>query len=623
MISFYITLKMSRKRGKRRTKMEKKVVFYEDFGAKGDGVTDDFIAFRDAHAYANENKLPVKAKEGATYYLHDTLVDGVVSSIRVCTDVDWTGAEIIIDDSDIDYFDGTRRACTHMFYVSSDYEKKIMTLDNEEDAKKLRALGSIGEKYGTTHIDLGLGYPAMLVIYNSNHEVYRRSGKAYEKRGSGNPGSAQHELIVVDENGKIDPSTPFMFDYEEITRVDIIRDDIKPITIKGTTVTTRACRVNARTYITQEDGTTVKRDASYYARGMCVNRSHTVVDGVRHVVVGEFTPDEHRAGFLGPHYAGFFSGLEANEITFKNCVMQGRRYYRIQGTYDLSGNLVNKITFDSCVQSNFWIDAEGNPAEWEKGDLSMRWNDINGTRIRHCWGVGGTNFCKNMTYINSKLSRFDAHCGLYNGKIIDSCLTFFAITGKGDFTVKNTHWYSTDNGNVDSPLIYMRGDYGCTWEGSVTLDNVTAHINDDFWIFMHAFSNWNYGYKCYIPNFEINNLRILKRATGEDVGPGYEIDVMNRYKDKYMHREKTYSTPLIRNINHTWTVLEDDFTNDNPTGKPEYIKITNNEAGYLFKLPYDDDPDSFFAETKFIYGEGEDEYYIGTAHENTKTFKFN
>lgn len=600
--------------------METKYVYYEDFGAKGDGVTDDFLALRAAHAYANKNNLPVKAKEGAVYYLHHTMVDGVASYIEVQTDTDWTGAEIIIDDTDIDYYDGSKMAMVHLFQITSPYEKIIWTLDDEEQAKKLRALGSIGEKFGTTHIDLGLGYPAMLVIYNSKHEVYRRSGAAYEKRG--NAGMAQHELIVVDENGKIDPSTPFMFDYDQITRVDIIRDDVKPLTLKGSVITTRASRVNARVFLKKEDGTEYKRDAGYYLRGICVKRSHTLVEGLRHVVVGEVTPDEHRAGLAGPNYSGFFYGFEANEVTFKNCVVQGRRYYRIQGTYDLGANLVNKIVFDGCVQSNFWIDADGNPTEWGKGDLSMRWNDINGTKVRHCWGVGGTNFCKNMAYRNSKLSRFDAHCGLLNGEIINSHLTFFAITGKGDFVVRNTHWYSSDNGVTDSALVYMRGDYGCTWDGNVILDNVTAHINDDFWIFFHGFGNWYYGYKCVLPNYDINNLRIVKRSTGEDVGKDYEFDVMWKYKDKYMHREKTACSPLVRNVDCKWTVFEDNFNNDNPVTPPDFFRVTNNEAGYVYRLPRDPDPDSFFANTKFYYGEGEDEYYLGTDHENTQNFKF-
>ena len=40
--------------------MEKNAVFYKDFGAVGDGVTDDFHAIKAAHDYANEHKLPVK-----------------------------------------------------------------------------------------------------------------------------------------------------------------------------------------------------------------------------------------------------------------------------------------------------------------------------------------------------------------------------------------------------------------------------------------------------------------------------------------------------------------------------------------------------------------------------------
>ena len=44
----------------------KKFVTYEEFGAVGDGKTDDIDAIVAAHEYANANLLPVKASDDAT-----------------------------------------------------------------------------------------------------------------------------------------------------------------------------------------------------------------------------------------------------------------------------------------------------------------------------------------------------------------------------------------------------------------------------------------------------------------------------------------------------------------------------------------------------------------------------
>ena len=42
--------------------MKNNFVCYEDFGAVGDGVADDFAAIYRAHEYANENHLPVRGR---------------------------------------------------------------------------------------------------------------------------------------------------------------------------------------------------------------------------------------------------------------------------------------------------------------------------------------------------------------------------------------------------------------------------------------------------------------------------------------------------------------------------------------------------------------------------------
>ena len=64
---------------------EKNFVSYEEFGAVGDGKTNDFAAIMAAHNYANENRLPVKTDSSKTYYICDTRIDGVVKQIIVKT----------------------------------------------------------------------------------------------------------------------------------------------------------------------------------------------------------------------------------------------------------------------------------------------------------------------------------------------------------------------------------------------------------------------------------------------------------------------------------------------------------------------------------------------------------
>ena len=73
-----------------------KYLTYEQFGAKGDGIADDFPAIMATHAAANEKGLPVKAADGKTYYIGNTIGTAVVR-----TDVDFGTAKFIIDDSNV------------------------------------------------------------------------------------------------------------------------------------------------------------------------------------------------------------------------------------------------------------------------------------------------------------------------------------------------------------------------------------------------------------------------------------------------------------------------------------------------------------------------------------------
>ena len=113
---------------------DKKYVTYEEFGAVGDGKHDDFEAIYKAHEYANANMLAVKGRAGATYYIENTAVgeNGEVLPAIIMTDVDWQGANFIIDDTGLKTReDFTVKYSKPIFVIKSRYDKIVIT-DPEE-----------------------------------------------------------------------------------------------------------------------------------------------------------------------------------------------------------------------------------------------------------------------------------------------------------------------------------------------------------------------------------------------------------------------------------------------------------------------------------------------------------
>jgi len=632
------------------------VLYYEDFGAVGDGVTDDFEAIRKTHEVANISGQPVKATDGKTYRIVYT-----PSSAIIKTNVDWGTAKFIIDDTIISPFKNKDQASKKVFSVQPDSETVTIYSDDV-----LSSVLSAGLGQGTEKIDLGLGRAAMIVPYNGSHKVYRRRGY------SGFAGGAMHEVIVIDENGNVDTDTPIMFDYTDLSYITVYSLDDEPITIEGGIFTTLASNTNT---VTTDSKGNKKANDIYIQRGIGVSRSFTTVKNVQHYVEGEITLNQQKEGMLGAGYSGFFYASNANEVTFENCVLTGRRCYTkssaglsggTQGTYDFGANTVNKIVLKNCTQSNFFVtvDEDGNiiPAsENAPGvQLSMATSEITGRKMH--WGIGGTNYCKNMEYIGSTLSRFDAHAGLYNGKIIDSTVNYIAITGAGDMIIENSRWFAEAPSYNSNSLIHLRSDYGSTWDGMITVKDFKAYVftNSDTWLFMHTYTNWYYGYVAAFPSIQIDNLDYYDIATREPIPAGYEVKLCRTSvtSDPALHLSETQKTaPYYPDVDKNkdgfvdGTEIEfDGSTNNsgvrdsssrlnlNPIKPPEIIKIVNNDGvdgggGYVYIVPrtdgfgvsdggyYDDVENNggFFGDTKFIT---EENTYLGTDHEDTETFIF-
>ena len=73
---------------------------YEQFGAVGDGLTDDMPAIVRTHAEANRLGLPVRARDHALYRIANRS-----ATAEIGTDTDWGDASFVIDDRGLDRCD--------------------------------------------------------------------------------------------------------------------------------------------------------------------------------------------------------------------------------------------------------------------------------------------------------------------------------------------------------------------------------------------------------------------------------------------------------------------------------------------------------------------------------------
>lgn len=284
-------------------------VRYSDFGARGDGKTDDMDAIAATHAFANQHGLLVKADEGATYY-----IGGKERTAVIRTDTDFGTAAFIIDDT------GVQNRNAYVFLVGSSLRPF-----------ELEGIASL--RRNQEKIDVSLPATCMVTVTNSNVRHYIRFGP------NQNDGSPQTDIFIVDKNGHVDMDAPIIWDFEQITDITALPIDVKTLTITGGHFTTIANREESK--------------YNYYRRGMAIRRSNVLVDGLEHHVTGE--------GDHGAPYGGFLFIGDCSYVTVRNTILTGHKTYRTigsagvpvsMGTYDISVYRALHVSFVNCSQTN-------------------------------------------------------------------------------------------------------------------------------------------------------------------------------------------------------------------------------------------------------------------------------
>lgn len=471
-------------------------VCYEDFGAKGDGKTDDQAAIVSAHQFANERGLPVRANDSATY-----LIGGGNMIAAIQTETHFGKAKFIIDDTKV--LDRSK----HVFEVGSDFEPIHI--------KNVAAL-----KKNQKKIDIKLPHPCLVVVLNDNEKEFLRTG--VNKHG----GVAQRDLFLVDADGNVDPNTPIAEDFGTITEFTALPVHKTPLKITGGHFTTIANKA--------------KPEYKYFARGIAIRRSNTVIDGLEHYVTGE--------GPQGAPYGGFFNISLCANVTIRNGILTAHKTYRTKiantkkkmGTYDLGVNQALNMTLINCKQSNDINDGE-------------------------CWGIMATNGSKNLVFDGCTLNRVDSHQGVVNITVRNSKIGYggIEVIGEGILLLEDTTV-------IKGGLVYLRPDYGSSWRGELIIRNCVIQPLDGkgAGAILGGTNNGqkDHGHTCYMPErITIEKLRI------EDTNPpeGYEGPVViGNFNPGYKDASFVEKFPYIK----TREVIVKDVTT--ASGKP--LRLSGN-----------------------------------------------
>ena len=477
-------------------------VKYEYFGAKGDGKTDDFKAMLAAHKFANEGGQTVVGNNGSVYYVGDDFTE----TIYVQNNVNLEGASIIIND-----VGNTAYKYRNINLFTLPRQSSSIKALNEAQVKALFPNG-IDIKVG----DLEIPEFAPVITEKSYIQLTNKNHKDFKRYGSNtDDGFSRLDIVIINPDGTLDPTTPMAFDFDDITMLEIWTVTEKELRFENVTLSNICCK-------TVSD-TNFKNAYKAYARGIGIRRANVVISNLTHRMIDEplidYTPDDNdklcakygRRNESYP-YAGTINMSYSHNILIENSSLAAHTLYWEEkagiensqlGPTDAVGMGSYGYSTASCNNIRF---------------INVDQYAPTGLADSKYWGIMNGNTSKNLYFKDCEVNRFDAHRGFWNADLIDCTFGHtINVTGGGYLNMENVTKLTGDD------MIFLRGDYGSSFDGDVYFTNCTLEAyqtyNSDLGQDLNTKSvyqnvtiiqtqfqatdhylDWGFGYPCSLPH---------------------------------------------------------------------------------------------------------------------------
>ena len=461
------------------------------------GKVNSYSVIDYCHAMAN-NKYANTPNVGCyagnfVYYLGEARdYSGTINEITVWTNTSWAGAYFIIDDSPFNENDATFKKNVFCVRANTTKAPDGTTYSNSGTnitEKIATALGTqAGERILTpssTNIGWSSGMPMLIMIKDYSQSRYHREGVNASK-------AATQEVILIDELGNINPTTPIEWDYiynpnfnstSAAGGTTVYQNSFSatayPITMAPVKLSGLDKNGNISCHfetIANDNALATKYDAC--GRNITIRAANVTVEGLEHTMTEDNDTSTPRQA-----YNGFVNVNIAHNVVIKDMLVDqhvsssytdpstGKKVG--MGSYEFAGADSVYVSWINCVSKTFF-DADGS------------------TTYR---GLFGTNRMRNNYLKDCILNSYDAHSGAYNTTIEDSTFEHFNFVGQGNIIIKNVAIY-VDGGYGG---VILRSDYGSRWEGNVYIDGLDLRHSDEYSkhyvdLIKAEYINWDFGY---------------------------------------------------------------------------------------------------------------------------------